>query len=569
MKRLLTICCAVILSAACEKYDDTWIKDEFANIDERLDKLEEKCKDINTEIVNVKVLINAIDQNEFVTDVKEIKESGKVVGYEICFSKSKSVCLYHGKDGVDAHVPQISVKQDEDGIWYWTIDGDWMKDAKGNKVSTSGREDLVPKMKIENEYWYISYDSGANWTKLSKAIGDDGKDGEDGKSFFKEVQYDAEYVYITLLDGTVMKMPMMSGLDINFDRLKEIPCSPGQTLQIPYCLSGVVSSVEVITICEGDWNATVKKTDETSGYIMVYVPESIDESQILVAVSDSRKTVMKALTFVKGIFSLSDSYMLSEDGGELSISISTNYDYNITTNASWITSLETKAIRNDRVVIKYDALPSGTFTRSAEILFKNDYLGLIKSITLVQGSLISLNHNTLQMVVGEEYTLSALSVAGHSSFVWYSSDSDIVRVNKDGKLTAISKGTATITAMTSDYTSSAKCFVTVSEISDLITTSFGSASISSYIDGVLGAGSKLSWYINNNSSSSIVVNHIQLNDSSTGYSGNKMDVNTTLSPGSSSGWTITLGISYRAPYCRFYFTYNGKEYTQDCESMFH
>ena len=568
MQKLLAICYAVFLVAACEKYDDSWIKDEFADVDGRLDELEKKCKEINTEIVNIQELIKALQQNDFVTDVKQLKENGKVVGYEICFSKNESVRLYHGKDGVDAHVPQISVKQDADGIWYWTVDGEWMKDAEGNKVSTLGREDLVPQMKIENEYWYISYDNGATWTMLSKAVGEDGKDGEDGKSFFKEVQYDAEYVYITLMDGTVVKMPKMSDLDINFDRLKEIPCSPGQTLQLPYYLSGAVSSVELITICEGNWNATVKKTDETSGYIMVYVPESIDESQILVAVSDSRKTVMKTLTFVAGVFSVADSYILSDDGGELSISISTNYDYNITTNASWITSVETKAIRNESIVVKYESLPSGTITRSAEILFKNDYLGLIKSITLIQGSPVSLSSKALQMIVGEEYTLSASSLVGHSSFVWYSSDSDIVRVNNDGKLTAISKGTATITAMTSDFTYSAKCVVTVSEISDLITTKFGSASISSYIDGVLGAGSKLSWYIYNNSSSSIVVNYIQVNDSATGFSGNKMAVNATLSPGNNTGWTISLGMSCRAPYCRFYFTYNGKEYTQDCASMF-
>lgn len=568
MQKLLVFFSVIISLAACSKYDDLWIKDEFISIEKRLAELEEMCKKINEDIISIQTLVNAIQQKDFVTGVTEIKENGQIIGYEISFSKSQSVCLYNGKDGVDGHTPQISVKQDTDGIWYWTIDSEWLKDTQGNKVSTMGREDLVPQIKIENEYWYMSYDNGATWTKLGKAIGENGEDGKDGISYFKDIEYDDEYVYITLMDGTILKMSKKSDLDITFKQLKDIPCNPGQILQIPYTLLGVVSSVEIITICEGEWTATIVKNNETSGYIVVKVPEIIDDSHIVIAVSDNRKMVMKTLSFTEGVFLVSDTFVLSDNGGELTVSLSTNYEYEVSASAQWISSIETRAIRNDKIVIKYEALPVNTVTRSAEIMFKNSYLGVFKTITLVQGNPISLSSKAIQLITGEETLLSASSSLGHNSFVWYSSDSNIVRVGENGNLTAIAKGSAKITAMTSDYTYSATCTVTVYDINDLISTRFGSASNVNYSNGIIGAGTKLSWLIFNNSNSDIIVNALQLHDAATGYAGNKMAVNETLKAGRNTGWVITLGTSFKAPYCRFYFTYKGKEYTQDCNSVF-
>jgi hypothetical protein len=68
----------------------------------------------------------------------------------------------------------------------------------------SGANGVTPKLKIENGYWYVSYNEGVNWTKLSKATG---ADGEDGDAFFKSVTEDDKYVSLTLSDGTVIRVP--------------------------------------------------------------------------------------------------------------------------------------------------------------------------------------------------------------------------------------------------------------------------------------------------------------------------------------------------------------------------
>ena len=82
--------------------------------------------------------------------------------------------------------------------------------------SGSGKDGITPLLKIENDYWYVSYDEGETWQQEGRAKGkdgkdgidgEDGKDGQDGDSMFQSVTEDDDYVYFTLSDGSVIKIP--------------------------------------------------------------------------------------------------------------------------------------------------------------------------------------------------------------------------------------------------------------------------------------------------------------------------------------------------------------------------
>lgn len=120
--------------------------------------------------------------------------------------------------------PVISVKKDIDGIYYWTVDGEWLI-VEGNKVKavgadgldgkngsdgTDGTDGITPKFKIENGYWYVSYDNEQSWEQLGQATGDNGLNGSDGDSFFKGVSMENGYVCFILNDAesTVIKLPL-------------------------------------------------------------------------------------------------------------------------------------------------------------------------------------------------------------------------------------------------------------------------------------------------------------------------------------------------------------------------
>lgn len=69
--------------------------------------------------------------------------------------------------------------------------------------SGSCKDGITPLLKIENDYWYVSYDEGQTWQQEGRAKG---KDGQDGDSMFQSVTQDENYVYFTLADGTVIKI---------------------------------------------------------------------------------------------------------------------------------------------------------------------------------------------------------------------------------------------------------------------------------------------------------------------------------------------------------------------------
>ncbi len=221
MKKLLFALATLLCFVGCE-YDDTSIWEELKKHDERITKLETLCNQMNTNISSLQAIVAALQNNDYVTAVAPITNNGTTIGYTISFSKSQPVTIYHGKDGAngkDGHTPQIGVKKDADGIYYWTIDGEWLLDEDGNKIKAvgvdgkdgqngkdgingtdgkDGKDGITPRLKIENGYWYISYDDGATWTELYKAV------GEDEDSFFTSVTQDDDNLYLTLVDGSVI-----------------------------------------------------------------------------------------------------------------------------------------------------------------------------------------------------------------------------------------------------------------------------------------------------------------------------------------------------------------------------
>ena len=193
-----------------------------------------------------------------------------------------------GKDGQDGYTPKIGVRQHTDGNYYWTLDGIWLLDDSGNMIPTTGedgkdgangadgadgkdgqngkdgedgkngqdgsdgkdgvdgvngtdgkdgKDGITPQLKIEDGYWYLSYDNGVSWQKLGKATGNNGldgangTDGEDGDSIIDSITQDKENVYFNLKDGTLIALPKRNTDTIVFEDLnvKAICCKNWDT----------------------------------------------------------------------------------------------------------------------------------------------------------------------------------------------------------------------------------------------------------------------------------------------------------------------------------------------------
>ena len=304
MKRfLLSVVLATTLALTSCQFDDSDIWDKFGEMEEsirdheqRISALEELCKQMNTNIEALQTLVDALEKRDYVTNVSEVRINGEVIGYTISFAYSDTITIYHGEDGKDGangtdgkdgYTPQVGVMKDTDGIYYWTLDGEWLLDGKGNKIQangvngtdgtngnngTNGTNGVTPQLKIENDYWYVSYDNGATWEKLGKATGEDGKDGqdgndgadgsdgvdgEDGDSIFKSVTQDDEYVYFNLADGTMITLPKHDKENIQFEDLqvKAICCKNWDTNNDGELSYAEAAAVETIgTVFSGNTN---------------------------------------------------------------------------------------------------------------------------------------------------------------------------------------------------------------------------------------------------------------------------------------------------------------------------
>ena len=202
MKKILSVLyIATLLFASCsDEYDDSALTGRVDNLENRVAKLEELCKQMNTNISSLQKIVEALQDNLSISKVEQISD-----GYIIHFSDGSTATIKNGKNSEDA--PIIGVKKDTDGIYYWTLDGEFIvvdglkikaQGTDGNN-GVDGSDGVTPKLEIREGYWWISYDNGTNWTQLGKATGEDGKDADSIK-----ITQDENNVYFELADGTVI-----------------------------------------------------------------------------------------------------------------------------------------------------------------------------------------------------------------------------------------------------------------------------------------------------------------------------------------------------------------------------
>ena len=165
---------------SCTEYDEVAMWNKNEDMGSRLAALEELCSRLNTNIVSLQQIVEALQGNDYVTGVVPVVENGETVGYTISFSKSGPVTIYHGKKGENGQngtTPVIGVEQDTDGLYYWTLDGEWLTDDEGSKILAQG---MSGKSAYE-----LAVEKGYQGTEEEWLASLNGSNGDDGKSAYE------------------------------------------------------------------------------------------------------------------------------------------------------------------------------------------------------------------------------------------------------------------------------------------------------------------------------------------------------------------------------------------------
>lgn len=309
------------LLSSC-KYDDSELINRVDNLEDRLAKLEEQCKQINANINSLQTIVSALENANQITSVSELVENGKKVGYKIEFTKSDPIYIYHGQDGADGsdgtdgYVPQIGVEKDKDGIYYWTLDGSWLTDKDGNKIKavgldgkdgedgqdgadgsdgsdgsngSNGRDGVTPKLRINEGNWEVSYDNGKTWVEVGSAT------GGTAECPIEDVAIKDNHVIFTLGTGAEFKVPLFNGISITFDKT-EIGMDAGSEETFSYTLTGS-DNVKVSAIGEG----VRTSIDQAAKTLTITTDANFESGKVLVHATDGNNVATVELTITKEV----------------------------------------------------------------------------------------------------------------------------------------------------------------------------------------------------------------------------------------------------------------------------
>ena len=258
---ILFVAAAMLIPSACS-HDDS----DLEEIVDGIENLESASTQMNADIKALRSIIKALQDNITIPSVTLTAD-----GYTIVFSDGTETTITNGIDGASA--PEISVRKADDGLYYWTIGGEWLiiDDEKVCVTAVDGSDAVTPQVRIDpaTREWEISTDGGAAW--ISTGIS---AKGEKGESIFAEVDTsDPVYVVFTLADGTEFRVPRYVASDPVFD------VQEADGTQVIHCGESKSYMVETADIASctintpDGWNASF--TDDT---LTITAPSEADTS---------------------------------------------------------------------------------------------------------------------------------------------------------------------------------------------------------------------------------------------------------------------------------------------------
>lgn len=308
---LMLLPMAALLVSGC-RFDDSDIWDELNDHETRILAIENV---INNDLASISAIVAALNQKVYVENVATVDG-----GFTITFTNGKSYTVTNGEAG---HTPLISVKQDEDGAYYWTVDGEWLLDSGNEKVRADA---IAPKVKLENDKWYISTDNGVTWVEAGPAATD---------PIFKSVSQENGYLILTLQNDETITLPMaelMKKLQLIFDESLIKSISAGATATAPYEV--IVPEGETFDFDTFENNGytvnIIPANDEgLSGEISVTAPDPAIQGKVLFILTGSEgSTFVKTVTInANPAIYVPTTYDVDYQAGSFEIAVSANVPY--------------------------------------------------------------------------------------------------------------------------------------------------------------------------------------------------------------------------------------------------
>lgn len=422
--RILSLVSVLVLFfTGCQEYDDTEIKGRVDNLESKVTELRLLVEKINSNLTSLVTAVDALNNQDQIVSVEKLPAGN---GYTITFKKSGTITIYNGEkgldgkngtdgsDGKDGKSPVISISQDSDGKYYWTLDGEWLL-VNGQKVPATA-EVTVPKIKVEDGKFLFST-NGTDWVVIGDA-------GTSGIGLIKNVREDVENnsVIIELSDREIV-IPKGQNFALVI-KADEIGIKAGETVNVEYSLISADNAI-VRALPENGYIVKVNPISATKGQLSITAPSPVvDASILIVAVNGNGVMSGKILSIAEGKLDVkADATPVPAEGGSVTVEITTNLDYEIVipeAAKTWITLVETKALRTDNVTFSVAQNTEAT-QRTAEVEVRVDG-AKVQSFNIVQQAKVVVEEKWKTVDLKSLYQDSAYLAASTSWGNFTSSD---------------------------------------------------------------------------------------------------------------------------------------------------
>ena len=313
------------------------VRPELDETHAKLQALQELAGAVNWDLHILDLIVRELDDSHTILPESFHQTED---GYEVSFRDGKTIVIPFGKDGVDGvQFTPVGVR-DEDGMYYWTVGGEWLLDADGNKIRAGAVDGIVPRFKVEDGFWWISQDGGVTFLELAAV------DDMDGFGVFRDVQQTSSgKVVLTLWDGETVELLSRLPFRLSFEGpvRDTLLVAAGELLPVPYkvIVEGETDKPVVVTSgTDGVYLSGVVPVDDTTGVVKVQAPAEYADGYILLSASCGGYSAVKMITFRQREITPAESFVtvrLGSGSDAASIPYQANFDYVVkTAEGSWV-----------------------------------------------------------------------------------------------------------------------------------------------------------------------------------------------------------------------------------------
>lgn len=324
------------------------VQEELEATHAKLEALQKAAAEASKQLEDLTVIVKLLENSDDHTiDPASLKVTED--GYEVSFKDGETIVIPFGKDGKDGRtlIP-VGVMQDEDSLYYWQVDGEWLLDDEGNKMragatdgadGADGADGVMPQIVVENGSWWIVFE-GKEPVEIAKC------EDIDGVGVFSNIDTsDPERLILTLLNGTKLEIPYYFAIKVSFSGAARdtVLIGAGELLPIPYEVLVEGAGSEPVVVTSGTdgvyFSRIVEGEQPGKGTVLVQAPAEFSEGYIFLTAYCGGCTAIKMISF-EGRKVTPDSetvtVRLASGADTVKVAYTANFDYVVSSDTTWL-----------------------------------------------------------------------------------------------------------------------------------------------------------------------------------------------------------------------------------------